>query len=171
MMKLIYLVGNMCAGKSTLARGICEVLPQYKHFEIDSYRCMHQADIMAYEVEAWEHLASDLLASEYAILDSTGVGLRAKEILELAQETQRAEVLTIMLDVSIQEARQRFEERQKGGYEQPPFPYSTTRWDSFARIESKVIDFKEQTTVQFGMDDQETILTLVLDEMIRRGFH
>jgi adenylate kinase family enzyme len=149
MMKLIYLVGNMCAGKSTLARGICEVLPQYKHFEIDSYRCMHQADI----------------------LDSTGVGLRAKEILELAQETQRAEVLTIMLDVSIQEARQRFEERQKGGYEQPPFPYSTTRWDSFARIESKVIDFKEQTTVQFGMDDQETILTLVLDEMIRRGFH
>lgn len=170
-MKLIYLVGNMCAGKSTLARGICEVLPQYEHFEIDEYRRMHHADIMEYEVEAWEHLSRDLLASEYAILDSTGVGLRAKEILELAQGTQVAEVITIVLDVSVQEACQRFEEREKDGYEQPPFPYNTTRWDSFARIESKVNAIKEQTNVQIGMYDQDTILTLVLDIMLRRDFH
>lgn len=170
-MKLIYLMGNMCAGKSTLARNICEVLPHYQHFEIDAYRRKHQADVMDYEVEAWEYLAKDLLACEFAILDTTGVGLRAKELLEVAQRTKGAEVLTIGLEVGESDARIRFTERGKAGYVEPPFPYSTTRWESFNRIEAKLNAVGGLHLIHTGTQSEDEVLDRALDMIMAANFH
>jgi hypothetical protein len=170
-MKLIYLVGNMCAGKSTLARNICEVLPHYRHFEIDAYRRKHQAVVMEYEVEAWEDLTEELLACEFAILDTTGVGLRAKELLELTQRIKGAEVLTIVLEVGERDARIRFTERGKGGYVEPPFPYDTTRWESFDRIENKVNAVRGLHMIHTGTQNEDKVLAHSLDLIVAANFH
>lgn len=103
-MKALVILGNMGAGKSTLARMIIEKYPNWTRFVIDDYRHKDYP-----EQKAREWLLADMARCRTNIVyETTAAGLAHSKAMKLLEGK---DILKVMLGVSLETAIERVKNR------------------------------------------------------------
>ena len=137
-MILIAIIGNICSGKSTVARHLSQLNPNYKLLSIDDYRLQYNKENnKAGEYKAQEQLREDLLSTKFAILEMSGASQR---FISLMAETFKlgSQNIVVKLKCARHVLLQRFVDRQESSYPKIPFPYNLNKEKSIEHIDSKL---------------------------------
>jgi predicted kinase len=117
--KVIVVVGNICAGKSTCVGALAERLgDRCVVVSVDDYRVRMGVGSFGEDVAVWDAMLADVLgadAGSVVVLECSGTGVQFRRIMKAINAERSIKVSVIKLDVRTSVARERYFERQKKG--------------------------------------------------------
>ena len=167
MKQLIWILGNMGSGKSTLCRELKKELPNYRHFNIDEYRHKYNLDnSMSGEMLAINNFYDDLEKTDLVLLESVGT---------YGSDLYRHEPIIIKLECSREVAEKRIMSRMKTT-PPTPFPYlkeeertiekQMENWDNWEQL-NKIKDrfYKYELVINTDSLTAKEIFNLITERL------
>ena len=121
-MRVLYsFVGNICSGKTTIAKAVSEKF-DIDFFSIDEYRIKHNARLITEEWAAWGDLTANISKCDIALLESSGLSQNVSNIYQLFDK-----VIIILIDCPENVLIERLSVRNKSDYPKVPFCWQRDR--------------------------------------------
>ena len=131
----IFVLGNINAGKSYAIERLCRLLPDYTVLQIDEYRKKYCDGSIEKEEWLWSHFAKDVLCQEKAIVEFSGGGKIAENIISgLTPKT--CIVLKILEDVSV--CLNRIKTKDFSATPYPKYPGAESLEETIIRIDNNM---------------------------------
>ena len=133
----IFVLGNINAGKSYAIERLCRLLPDYTVLQIDEYRKKYCDGSIKKEELLWSNFAKDVLSQENAIVEFSGGGKIAENIISgLTPKT--CIVLKILEDVAI--CLERIKTKDFSATPYPKYPGAESLEETIVRIDRNMQD-------------------------------
>lgn len=155
---IIFIIGNMSSGKSTVSKELKKRLNKFKILSLDDYRRkLNKNCTISGDEKAQLKLVNDISSQDNIIVDSTGTGKWYKYYLNAASNKK---IKVIKLKANVNLCTKRHKERLKNGYKLPPFPYNLDFYDGLDYMDSKLRSVKSDFQV-----DSKKELNIVVDNI------
>lgn len=117
---IIFVLGNMASGKTTLSKKIEELYPSFKHLDLDEFRRKYNTGkTLDGEKTAQRMFINAIRNNKNVIIDVTGTG---RFFSEYFQKDVHNQAYVILLNSSIEDCKKRQLQRLNSGYKMPPLP-------------------------------------------------
>ena len=119
---IIFIVGNMASGKSSISKELTKKLKGFKHLELDEFRKKHNPNrTLAGDNKAQMELVEAIKNNKNVIVESTGTGRWYDQYF---RHDKHNKIQVVLLDSTLTLCRERQKKRLSEGYEMPPIPSS-----------------------------------------------
>ena len=160
--KVILIVGNMGAGKSTLCQILSEKL-EWKWLAMDNFRNQAQKESWGGEHEAQKELLYQLLNTDLSIYETTAHGNTYHTVMKLLRKHQISH-LTIKLECSPEICHSRLMERNS----LPNFPKRMNLWNSLWLLHDSLEKVQAHLSINVASNTPEEIATAILDTLSKK---